>query len=204
MPELVQAYFPEFSEIQLKQIDVAIATYKEWNDKINVISRKDIENIEERHFLHSLGIYKLVPFRPGTFSIDVGTGGGFPGIPLAIANPDTKFLLVDSIGKKLKVAEAVVEACGLKNVKTLHSRVEQVKLKSDYVTGRAVETVPEFYNHVRHLLDSKRSPASEILYLKGGDFEHELERFPKQVKIMDLHPIYSLAFFETKKVVRIL
>lgn len=204
MPELVQAYFPEFSEIQLKQIDVAIATYKEWNDKINVISRKDIENIEERHFLHSLGIYKLVPFRPGTFSIDVGTGGGFPGIPLAIANPDTKFLLVDSIGKKLKVAEAVVEACGLKNVKTLHSRVEQVKLKSDYVTGRAVETIPEFYNHVRHLLDSKRSPASEILYLKGGDFEHELERFPKQVKIMDLHPIYSLAFFETKKVVRIL
>lgn len=204
MPELVQAYFPEFSEIQLKQIDVAIATYKEWNDKINVISRKDIENIEERHFLHSLGIYKLAPFRPGTFSIDVGTGGGFPGIPLAIANPDTEFLLVDSIGKKLKVAEAVVEACGLKNVKTLHSRVEQVKLKSDYVTGRAVETIPEFYNHVRHLLDSKRSPASEILYLKGGDFEHELERFPKQVKIMDLHPIYSLAFFETKKVVRIL
>src|SRR5690606_10952109 len=114
MPELVQAYFPEFSEIQLKQIDVAIATYKEWNDKINVISRKDIENIEERHFLHSLGIYKLAPFRPGTFSIDVGTGGGFPGIPLAIANPDTEFLLVDSIGKKLKVAEAVVEACGLK------------------------------------------------------------------------------------------
>src|SRR5690606_1892217 len=138
---------------------------------------------------------------PGTFSIDVGTGGGFPGIPLAIANPDTEFLLVDSIGKKLKVAEAVVEACGLKNVKTLHSRVEQVKLKSDYVTGRAVETIPEFYNHVRHLLDSKRSPASEILYLKGGDFEHELECFPKQVKIMDLHPIYSLAFFETKKVV---
>lgn len=204
MPELVQAYFPEFTEIQLEQIDLAITTYKDWNEKINVISRKDIDNIEERHFLHSLGIYKLAPFRSGTFSIDVGTGGGFPGIPLAIANPNTEFLLVDSIGKKLKVAEAVIEACGLKNVKTLHSRVEQVQLKSDYVTGRAVETIPEFYHHVRHLLDSKRNPASEILYLKGGDFEHELTNFSKQVNAIDLYPIYRLDFFETKKVVRIL
>ncbi len=156
MPELIQAYFPEFSEKQLQQIDIAIATYKEWNDKINVVSRKDTENLEERHFLHSLGIFKITAFRAGALSIDVGTGGGFPAIPLAIANPDTEFLLVDSIGKKLKVAEAVAEACGLNNVKTLHSRVEQVKIKGDYVTGRAVETIPAFYDHVKHLLDTKK------------------------------------------------
>lgn len=203
MPELVQAYFPELSEKQLDQIAIAIDTYKEWNDKINVISRKDIENIEERHFLHSLGIFKITPFREGALSIDVGTGGGFPGIPLAIVNPNTEFLLVDSIGKKLKVAEAVITACGLKNVKTLHSRVEQIKFKSDYVTGRAVETIPAFYNHVKHLLDTKKEPPSEIIYLKGGDFELELNDFNRKVSATDLHQYFPLDFFETKKVIRL-
>lgn len=203
MPEFIQAYFPELSEKQLNQIAIAIDTYKEWNDKINVISRKDIENIEVHHFLHSLGIYKITPFREGALSIDVGTGGGFPGIPLAIANPNTEFLLVDSIGKKLKVAEAVIEACELKNVKTLHSRVEQVKLKSDYVTGRAVETIPAFYNHVKHLLDLKKEPPSEIFYLKGGDFESELVDFNRNVNASDLNQFFMEDFFETKKVIRL-
>ncbi|MCX7743481.1 MAG: 16S rRNA (guanine(527)-N(7))-methyltransferase RsmG [Flavobacteriales bacterium] len=201
--EIIQKYFPELSSHQLQQFAIAKEAYQLWNERINVISRKDIENIEERHFLHSLAIAKVVKFAPGTRIHDVGTGGGFPGIPLAIAFPQCEFLLIDSIGKKLKVVEEVVAACKLNNVQTQHSRAEQVKQTCDFVTGRAVETIAEFYRHVSHMLKKgeKSSLPNGILYLKGGDISDEIKNFGKPVKEFPISTLYAEQFFETKKII---
>jgi len=203
--ELIRKYFPELQPGQLQQFEAASKAYREWNERINVISRKDIDNIEERHFLHSLAIAKVITFAPGTRIHDVGTGGGFPGIPLAILFPQCEFLLIDSIGKKLKVVEEVATACGLTNVKTIHSRAEQVKQCCDFVTGRAVETMAEFYGHVRHMLckGSNSSLPNGILYLKGGDISAEVKKFGREVREFPISEMFTESFFETKKVLYI-
>lgn len=202
---IIRKYFPELQSQQLEQFKIAKEAYLIWNERINVISRKDIDNIEERHFLHSLAIAKVIHFASGTRIHDVGTGGGFPGIPLAILFPQCEFLLIDSIGKKLKVVENVVAACGLNNVKVLHSRAEQVKQSCDFVTGRAVETIAEFYGHVSHMLrkGSNSSIPNGILYLKGGDISNELKELGREVKEFPIFNMYSESFFETKKVLYI-
>lgn len=204
MPAIIRKYFPELGEDIFAQIEKAGAAYKEWNEKINVISRKDIDHLYLHHFLHSTAILKCMKFEPGTKFIDVGTGGGFPGIPLAMCLPDCNFLLVDSIGKKLKVVEAVCEAAGIKNVRTLHSRSEQVKEQGDFVTGRAVETLREFYMHVHHLVSKKASAQEKgILYLKGGELKEEIKELRRPVKGFSLSQIIPEEYFETKKLIYI-
>lgn len=199
------SYFPDLTERQKEQFAIAAAVYREWNLKINVISRKDMENLEEHHFLHSLAIGRFTRFSPGTQILDAGTGGGFPGIPLAILFPEVHFILADSIGKKLKVADAVAEACGLSNVTTLHERTEKIRKKVDFVTGRAVTAIPAFVSLVRHLVgkEQKNELANGILYLKGGDFAGELEGLPYSVNEMPLTRYYTEPFFETKKLLYI-
>ena len=204
MPEIIRKYFPELGEHVFSQIEKAGAAYKEWNEKINVISRKDIDHLYLHHFLHSICILKCMSFKPGTRFIDVGTGGGFPGIPLAICLPECEFLLVDSIGKKLKVAEGVCEAAGIKNVTTLHSRAEQVKAQADFVTGRAVETLKEFYSHVQHLVSKKPSTEEKgILYLKGGELKEEIKELKKPVRGFSLSQKIAEEYFDTKKLIYI-
>ena len=204
MPAIIRKYFPELSENIFSQIEKAGAAYKEWNKKINVISRKDIGHLYMHHFLHSMCILKFMNFSAGTKFIDVGTGGGFPGIPMAICLPDCDFLLVDSIGKKLKVAEAVCEVAGIKNVKTIHSRVEQIKQQTDFVTGRAVETLKEFYIHVNHLIPKKKSDRDKgILYLKGGELKEEIKELKRPVKGFSLSQKFEEEYFETKKLIYI-
>ncbi len=180
--------------------------YMDWNAKINVISRKDIENLYTNHVLHSLSIAKLIRFQPGTRILDVGTGGGFPGIPLAILFPDVQFHLVDSIGKKLKVVEAVAEALQLQNVKTTHCRVEELPGTYDFIVSRAVTDLPTFYQWVRKKADKKSCNSLEngILYLKGGDLEKELKALP--VKRYYEYPVsvwFEEAFFKEKQIIHV-
>jgi 16S rRNA (guanine527-N7)-methyltransferase len=202
--EILLKYFSDFSDEQLRQIKLLEPLYKEWNEKINVISRKDIDHLYLHHFLHSMSILKCMSFEPGTKFIDVGTGGGFPGIPLAICLPDCEFLLVDSIGKKLKVVEAVCEAAGISNVRTMHTRAEQVKEQCDFVTGRAVETLREFYLHVHHLVPKKASSKEKgILYLKGGELKEEIKELKRPIKGFSLSQIIPEEYFETKKLIYI-
>jgi len=204
MPEIIQKYFPGISDATIAQIEKAGNAYKEWNQMINVISRKDIDQLYLHHFLHSMSILKCMSFEHGTKFIDVGTGGGFPGIPLAICLPDCEFLLVDSIGKKLKVVEAVCEAAGIENVRVMHSRAEQVKEKCDFVTGRAVETLREFYMHVRHLVSNKPTANDKgILYLKGGELKDEIKELKRPVKGFSIHQKINEEYFETKKLIYI-
>jgi len=204
MPEVIRKYFPELSESIYSQIEKAGNAYKEWNEKINVISRKDIDHLYLHHFLYSMSILTCMSFEKGTRFIDVGTGGGFPGVPLAICLPDCEFLLVDSIGKKLKVVEGVCEAAGIKNVRTLHSRAEQVKEQADFVTGRAVETLKEFYMHVHHMISKKPSSKEKgILYLKGGELKDEIKELKRPVKGFSLSQKFSEEYFETKKLIYI-
>lgn len=173
------------------------ALYEHWNAQINVISRKDMEHFYEHHVLHSLGIALFYKPAAGQTLIDVGTGGGFPGLPLAILFPETEFVLNDSIGKKLKVASEVAAALDIKNVRTLHARSEDIREKFDAVLGRAVKNIPEFYGFTRHLL----KPGAAYWYLKGGDFAEELVQVPMHSKVMELFPHFKTGFFETKKVV---
>jgi 16S rRNA (guanine527-N7)-methyltransferase len=204
MVQIILKYFPGISDATISQIEKAGNAYREWNEKINVISRKDIEHLYLHHFLHSMSILKCMTFEPGTKFIDVGTGGGFPGIPLAICLPDCEFLLVDSIGKKLKVADAVCEAAGIQNVRTIHSRAEQVKEQCDFVTGRAVETLREFYLHVRHLVSTQPTAKDKgILYLKGGELKDEIKELKRPVKGFSLHQKINEEYFETKKLIYI-
>ena len=200
--ELIKKYFPELSVKQLEQFYKLEKVYKEWNIQINVVSRKDIDELYLRHVLHSLGIAKIQSFKPGTSVMDVGTGGGFPGIPLAIMFPETQFLLVDSIGKKLKVVKAVSDELGLKNVTILHDRVENVKQKFDFIVSRAVTNMNDFVGWVRKKIkkDSVHELRNGILYLKGGDLSEELQNF-QSVKLYDLPDYFDEEFFETKKVV---
>jgi 16S rRNA (guanine527-N7)-methyltransferase len=196
-------YFPDLSDHQKQQFEQLPELYHFWNNQINVISRKDIDELFERHILHSLGIAKVMPFLPGEKVLDVGTGGGFPGIPLAILFPDTEFYLVDSIGKKIKVVQEVAKAIGLKNLKAEHLRAEQVNEKFDFVVSRAVTRLGEFYPWVRGKFskDSKNSLANGILYLKGGDLQQEITESGLKVQQFYLKEYFTEEFFETKQVI---
>ena len=202
--ELITKYFDNLSEKQLEQLSKLQELYQDWNLKINVVSRKDIDELYLRHVLHSLGIAKVMEFQPGAKVMDVGTGGGFPGIPLAILFPETQFHLVDSIGKKIKVVDEVVEGLGLQNVKTTHGRVEEVDETYDFIVSRAVAQMETFHRWVKNKVHKKQNHALKngILYLKGGDLTEELANFPKAT-IYDLPDFFEEDFFETKKVVHL-
>lgn len=196
--------FPELSEKQLEQFSKLGDLYKEWNAKINVISRKDIDSLYLKHVLHSLGIAKVQRFLPSSKVLDVGTGGGFPGIPLAIMFPETEFVLVDSIGKKIKVVEGIAYELDLKNVTAIHGRAEKVKGEFDFIVSRAVTRMDDFVKWVRKKIARKNNHELKngILYLKGGDLTEELKNFPS-ARLFDLHEFFDDPFFETKKVVHI-
>ncbi len=199
--KIIEKYF-ELTEQQKNQFKALEYLYRDWNSKINVISRKNMDNLYEQHVLHSLGIAKVINFLPKADILDVGTGGGFPGIPLAILSPETNFHLVDSIGKKLKVVDAISNELKLKNIKTTHSRVENIDDKYDFIVSRAVTKMPDFVKWVKGKIkkDSKHSLKNGILYLKGGDLSEELSIY-KNVKIFDLYDFFEEDFFSTKKVV---
>ncbi len=203
--ELITKYFPGLSSIQLEKFEQLEALYLEWNSRINVISRKDMEHFYERHVLHSLGIVKVQQFLPGTKVLDVGTGGGFPGIPLAIMFPDTQFLLVDSIGKKIKVVQEVAKTAGINNVTAIHTRAEDVKQKFDFVVSRAVTVLPDFIKWVENKItkESRHEIKNGILYLKGGGLEAELAPLRNKYQIFNLNEYFNEDFFETKKVVHV-
>ncbi len=202
--EAILQYFPALTPTQQKQFSDLRALYELWNNQINVISRKDVDNFYERHVLHSLGIAKVYAFRPGTTVLDVGTGGGFPGIPLAILFPETTFVLVDSIGKKIKVVNEVASALALTNVQAHHLRAEQVKGSFDFVISRAVTAMPVFVEWVKNKI--KKGKTSDgfprgILYLKGGDLTEEFKGLPGKFKEYPLAAYFTEAFFQTKKVI---
>lgn len=201
---LIKHYFPDLTALQLQQFQQLEELYKDWNLKINVVSRKDIDELYLRHVLHSLAIAKFMSFKPGSKVIDVGTGGGFPGIPLAILFPETSFHLVDSIAKKLKVVDEVVAGLGLTNVKTSHCRVEDIKDTYDFVVSRAVAAMPTFVHWVKDKVAKKQNHdiKNGIIYLKGGDLAEELINFPKAT-VYNLSNYYKEDFFETKKLVHL-
>ncbi|HEY0655906.1 MAG TPA: 16S rRNA (guanine(527)-N(7))-methyltransferase RsmG [Chryseosolibacter sp.] len=200
---IIFKYFPNLTATQQDQFKKLFALYSEWNDKINVISRKDIENLYVNHVLHSLGIAKVCQFKPGTSVLDVGTGGGFPGIPLAIMFPETQFHLVDSIGKKITVVKNVAEGAGIKNVKAEQIRAEQIKGEYDFIVSRAVTRLKEFYGWINKKAkkDSKHDLFNGILYLKGGDLDEELAELKRPYQLTDLSTFFEEEFFQTKKVV---
>jgi 16S rRNA (guanine527-N7)-methyltransferase len=200
---LVKKYFPEITEQQEAQFDQLLPLYKEWNEKINVVSRKDIENLMLHHVLHSLAVAKFLPFRPGTEVLDVGTGGGFPGIPLAILFPETQFLLVDSIGKKIKVVEGVAESLGLSNVQAKHMRAEDVDQDFEFIVSRAVTRLTPFYYWVKNKISPNHfhTQRNGLLLLKGGELTEEIAELGKKVKVTELTSYFKEDFFETKKLV---
>lgn len=200
--ELIRKYFPDLSDDQISKFEKLEELYKDWNLKINVVSRKDIDEIYLRHVLHSLGIAKVQEFKPGSKILDVGTGGGFPGIPLAILFPETTFHLVDSIGKKIKVVEEVSEGLGLENVKTFNQRVEELSGNYDFIVSRAVAIMPTFVRWVKGKIakDSQHDRRNGILYLKGGDLSEELKDY-RTAEIFELSNFFEEDFFDTKKVV---
>ena len=200
----IQKYFPYLTDIQKEQFAKLEFLYHDWNAKINVISRKDIDELYTKHVLHSLGIAKIIKFEPGTFVLDVGTGGGFPGIPLAILFPETRFYLIDVIAKKIKVVQAVAEALELKNVKAEQKRAELVKGDFDFIVSRAVTNMPDFVSWIKDKIKkkSKHELKNGILYLKGGDLTEELKDFPKATEY-NLSDFFEDDFFETKKVVHL-
>ncbi|MDB4918106.1 16S rRNA (guanine(527)-N(7))-methyltransferase RsmG [Mucilaginibacter sp.] len=198
-------YFPDLTAQQTAQFNRLPELYTFWNSQINVISRKDIDLLGERHVLHSLGIAKILTFLPGENVLDVGTGGGFPGIPLAILFPETQFHLVDSIGKKIKVVQEIAAALSLKNVKATHQRAEQIDEKSDFVVSRAVTQLKDFYPWVsgKFNKESKNALPNGILYLKGGDLEQEIKESGLKVTQYYLKDYFEEEFFETKQVIYI-
>ena len=198
---LILKYFPEITDEQKQQFEKLEQLYTEWNEKINVISRKDMDGLYEKHILHSLGIAKVMPFADGTKVLDVGTGGGFPGIPLAILFPEVSFTLIDSIGKKIKVVEAVSEGLELKNVTTVHGRAEKLKEKFHFVVSRAVTQMPEFLRWLKGKFEKEQfnEKHNGVLYLKGGDLAEELAGL--RCEIFQLKNYFEEEFFDTKKVV---
>lgn len=202
--ELILKYFPNLTEIQIKQFTELEELYQDWNLKINVVSRKDIDELYLRHVLHSMGIAKVIEFKDGSKILDVGTGGGFPGIPLAILFPECQFHLVDSIAKKLKVVNEVVEGLGLTNVKTTHSRVEEINDTFDFIVSRAVAIMPTFVHWVKGKIAKKQNHdlRNGILYLKGGDLTEELQSY-RTATIYNLSDYFDEEFYETKKVVHL-
>jgi 16S rRNA (guanine527-N7)-methyltransferase len=203
MDEILK-YFPNLTDLQIEQFQKLDFLYHDWNEKINVISRKDIDSLYTKHILHSLGIAKVMKFEPGTTVLDVGTGGGFPGIPLAILFPETRFYLIDVIAKKIKVVQGVVDALELKNVKAEQKRAELVKGDFDFIVSRAVTNMPDFVSWIKDKIKKqhKHKLKNGILYLKGGDLTEELKDFPNAT-LYDLADIFEDEFFETKKVVHL-
>lgn len=201
--DIILKYFPNLTETQQKQFAALYDLYTDWNSKINVISRKDITNLYEHHILHSLGITQVIQFKPGTTVMDLGTGGGFPGIPLAVLFPDTHFHLVDSIGKKVKVATEIAQAIGLKNVTTRHCRAEEEKELFDFVVSRAVMPLTDLLKIVRKNIKTVQQNAlpNGLICLKGGELEKEILPVKHQTIITDLNKYFTEDFFETKKVV---
>ena len=204
--EIILKYFPDISEEQKAQFAALYDLYVDWNSKINVISRKDIENLYIHHALHSLAIAKLIQFTDGTQLMDVGTGGGFPGVPLAILFPKCKFLLVDSIGKKIRVATEVATAIGLKNVQFRHCRAEEVKEKFDFVISRAVMPLPDLVKIIKKNISKEQHNAlpNGLICLKGGNLEGELKPFKKTAEADDLSMFFDEEYFKTKKIVYVL
>ena len=202
--ELILKYFPNLTEDQIEKFSKLEALYQDWNLKINVVSRKDIDELYLRHVLHSLAIAKVIQFGDGSKIMDVGTGGGFPGIPLAIMFPECSFHLVDSIAKKLKVVDEVVEGLGLENVKTTHSRVEEINDTYDFIVSRAVAAMPTFVHWIKGKVAKKQNHELKngIIYLKGGDLAEELKDY-KTATIYNISDFYNEEFYETKKVVHL-
>ena len=202
--EEIQKQFPNLTENQIGQFQKLEALYQDWNAKINVISRKDIDELYTKHVLHSLAIAKIQPFEPGTYILDVGTGGGFPGIPLAILFPETRFYLIDVILKKINVVKAVAEALELKNVKAEQIRASEVKGDYDFIVSRAVTNMPDFVSWIKDKIkkQNKHQLPNGILYLKGGDLTEELKDFPKATEY-NIADFFKDEFFETKKVVHL-
>jgi len=202
--EFILKYFPDLTDVQINQFQQLEALYQDWNSKINVISRKDIDELYIKHVLHSLAIAKIQKFEPGTHILDVGTGGGFPGIPLAILFPETRFYLIDVILKKINVVKAVAEALELKNVKAEQMRAENVKGDFDFIVSRAVTNMPDFVSWIKDKIKKqhKHELKNGILYLKGGDLTEELSTFPN-AKEYNIVEFFEGEFFETKKVVHL-
>ena len=202
--DLLLKYFPNLTQLQISQFSQLQELYKDWNLKINVVSRKDIDELYLRHVLHSLGIAKVVQFKPNTKVLDVGTGGGFPGIPLAILFPETQFHLIDSIGKKIKVVNDVTEGLGLQNIKTTHGRVEEIKGTYDFIVSRAVAQMETFVFWTKGKINKKQQHPIKngILYLKGGDLSDELKKYTSAT-IYNLLDYFTEDFFETKKIVHL-
>ena len=201
--DTILKYFPTLTERQREQLAALLPLYEEWNAQINVISRKDMEHFYEHHVLHSLAIAKVIQFKPMAEVLDVGTGGGFPGIPLAIMFPESRFMLIDSIGKKIKVVSSVIESLGLTNTKAQQIRAEQLDGEFDFVVSRAVTTLGEFVPWVKGKISkSQYHPLRNgILYLKGGDLTSELFPFRHKVKPWDISDFFAEEYFETKKVI---
>jgi 16S rRNA (guanine527-N7)-methyltransferase len=201
--DLITSYFPDLTEDQKIKFNKLESLYQLWNEQINVISRKDVDSFYERHVLHSLGIAKVISFVPGSKILDIGTGGGFPGIPLAIMFPEVNFTLVDSIGKKIKVVNEVAKSLGLTNVIGIHERAEKINEKFDFVVSRAVTAMPQFLPWVngKFLKENKNELKNGILYLKGGDLTDEMSQVKYPITYFELPAFFKDEFFETKKVV---
>ncbi|MFB6455106.1 16S rRNA (guanine(527)-N(7))-methyltransferase RsmG [Chitinophaga sp. Hz27] len=206
--EIILKYFSDFTPKQMEQFEALKGLYTEWNEKINVISRKDIDSLYERHVLHSLSIAAVADFAPGTQIIDLGTGGGFPGIPLAIFFPEVQFHLVDSIGKKIKVVEGVAEELGLKNVTTAHSRVEEIKnRKFDIVVSRAVAPLGDLWRWSRNLMKKSTVPGKQfekgLICLKGGDLAQEISESGLRPRLIDIYDVFPEESFKDKYIVMV-
>lgn len=201
--DIIFSYFPDLTDLQKAQFSGLFPLYQDWNEKINVVSRKDIENLYINHVLHSLAIAKVTAFNPGASVLDVGTGGGFPGIPLAILFPETQFHVVDSIGKKITVVKNVADVIGLKNIKAEQIRAEQIKGEFDFVVSRAVTRLKEFYGWVHRKVKKQSGHPlyNGILYLKGGDLDEELTELKKPHQVIAISDFFKEAYFETKKIV---
>lgn len=201
----IPEYFSELGSKQIEKYAMLEKLYPEWNEKINVISRKDIDNLFERHILHSLAIAKLINFKSGSSVMDVGTGGGFPGIPLAIFFPNVKFYLIDSTGKKINVVKEIVQTLGLDNVVAEQKRAEEVKDKFDFIVSRGVGAFPQFYNITKKNISEidRNIIPNGILYLKGGDFDEEIAPFRGRVKLFNISEVFDGEFFETKKIIHV-
>lgn len=200
---IIYKYFPNLTDTQRAQFAQLDEQYRHWNAQINVISRKDIDELYAHHVLHSLGITQMIRFKPGTSILDFGCGGGFPGIPLAILYPEVNFLLVDSIGKKIKVATAVAEALELKNVRTLHGRGELIKEQFDFVVSRAVMRLDELEPMVKRLIHKKHinGMPNGLICLKGGELQNETRKYKNIIEIQELYPKFEDEYFKTKKIV---